>query len=135
MRNSPILNLILFSICGSGWGCIATPSTVAQSSPSLSKPSTVIPVTQPAVASPRATPSVRTTVASPFLPGVTLPVFPGTFPIPTPTSQPTPVYPLVEVPTPGLRTMKVRNQPKTDTSVKKRRGTPTRVRRFPREQT
>ena len=67
---------------------------------------------------------------SPFVPGVSLPVFPGTTPAATslPTSVPAtpstpvaPILPLVEVPTPGLRVTRVKNLSTPPSSTVKRR--------------
>ncbi len=84
-------------ICGSGGSCVATPNTtIAQLSPSNR-----VVAPKPAIFS---TPRIPNSGSS-FVPGVTLPVFPGTMPIPPVsgnTAQPLLSFPLVEVPTPGL---------------------------------
>jgi hypothetical protein len=97
MKKSPILSLIVLIFCGSGGSCVATPNTtMAQSFPSnrvvAPKPATF------------GTPRILNSGSS-FVPGVTLPVFPGTMPIPVASgaaAQPLLSFPLVEVPTPGL---------------------------------
>jgi hypothetical protein len=70
---------------------------------------------------------------SPFFQGITFPVFPGTVPQPASGNNPppTPIYPLVEVPTPGLRTGQAtgrsgrrnRAEPATDEQPVRRRRT------------
>jgi hypothetical protein len=107
MRNLPILSMTILLLCGAGSGCMAAPQTKAQSSP---KP-------VPANGSQRPPATPKTPKSSPFVPGVSLPVFPGTVPAATsaPTPEPTtPALPLVEVTTPGLRSSKGKkssNQP------------------------
>ncbi len=108
MKKLSILSLTLFLSCGLGSGCMASPQLLGQSSPKT--PSS----------GKRSTPVTKTPKPSPFVSGVSLPVFPGT--TPSATSAPgvstpetaAPVLPLVEVPTPGLRSSKGKrssNQP------------------------
>ncbi len=105
MRNLPILSMTVLLFCGSGSGCMAAPQIKAQ------------PSSQPAKSGQRSPATPKTPKSSPFVPGVSLPVFPGTAPAATstPTLEPTtPVLPLVEVTTPGLRSSKGKkssNQP------------------------
>ncbi len=91
------------------------PNTVAQLSPQPASPEIVMP---PAVPNSKKNPSFP--AASPFVSNVILPLFPGTLPLPA-TGQPAPLWPLVEVPTPGLRVAKVRNPLKLRSPVLRRR--------------
>lgn len=63
-------------------------------------------------------PTIAQAKESPFFQGITFPIFPGTVPQPgnVPANTATPVYPLVEVPTPGLEKLQ------STSSVKKRRN-------------
>jgi hypothetical protein len=58
------------------------------------------------------TAAMAETNPSPFFQGITFPIFPGTVPQPAnvPGNTTAPVYPIVEVPTPGLR--KVQSNPR-----------------------
>jgi hypothetical protein len=136
MRKSPILSLVVFLLlCEAGGGCMATPNLVAQVSP---KPAGSKSFTPKAVIPRSTTPSSPKNSASPFVPGVTLPVFPGTTTIPAlPSSstvvQPSPSLPLVEVPTPGLRAAKIRKKAVPQSGIRRQRRqieeTPAPVRR------
>jgi hypothetical protein len=115
MRNLPILSVIAF-LLGGGSGCIAAPNSSVQLSAKPSNTETV----KPRMSSPN---SIKNPSPSPFVPGVSLPVFPGisptttNSPLPTPTTPVAPILPLVEVPTPGLRVTKV----KTSSTTKRRK--------------
>ncbi len=115
MRNSPILSVIVFLLCGWGSGCIAAPNNTTQL---LAKQSNT------EKARPTSPSSIKKPSPSPFLPGVSLPIFPGTTPAATSSPTPvqnTPTFPLVEVPTPGLRAAKVKNSSNPLSSTMKRR--------------
>jgi hypothetical protein len=92
-----------------------TPNTVAQLSPQPASPGAVI-----SPAAPNSPKNPSSPAASPFVSGVILPLFPGTVPLPA-AGQSAPLWPLVEVPTPGLRAAKVRNPLKLRSPVLRRR--------------
>jgi hypothetical protein len=118
MRNLPILSVIAF-LLGGGSGCIASPNSSVQLSAKPTNTETVRPRISP---NPIKNPS-----PSPFVPGVSLPIFPGisptttSSPLPTPTTPVAPILPLVEVPTPGLRATKVKTSSTPPSSTTKRR--------------
>lgn len=95
---------------------MAAPDTTAQLSAKQPNAETV----KPRTTNPN---QIKNSSPSPFVPGVSLPVFPGISP--TTTSSPIPTipaaltWPLVEVPTPGLRATKANDPPSS--TVKRRR--------------
>ncbi len=119
MRNSPILSVIVFLLCGWGSSCMAAPNNTTQ----LSSKQSNTEKARPRSISPS---SIKTPRPSPFVPGVSLPIFPGTTPTATSSPPPiqtttTPTLPLVEVPTPGLRAARVKNSSTPLSSTTKRR--------------
>jgi hypothetical protein len=68
---------------------------------------------------------------SPFFQGITFPIFPGTVPQPAnvPGNTTAPVYPLVEVPTPGLRTVQSNPRPRRNRVENNSEERPVRRRR------
>ncbi len=102
---------------------MAAPNSSAQLSAKQPNAETV----RPRTTSPN---QIKNSSPSPFVPGVSLPVFPGISPaatssptaIPaTPITPAAPILPLVEVPTPGLRVTKVKNSSTPPSSTVKRR--------------